>query len=189
VSRRAALDFVERSETWLTERLNQRGGNILLRPGNTIPLRGVDHVINHVSSRRGTVTVDPIDRLIRVPGEVPHVPRRLSDWLKAVARAELSAAVRKYAETMGVSFRRISIRDQRSRWGSCSASGDLSFSWRLILTPSYVLDYVAAHEVAHLRHMNHGPAFWRLVLSCCPDASRAKRWLKTHGHGVHRVVM
>jgi hypothetical protein len=89
---------------------------------------------------------------------------------------------------MGVAYRRIGIRDQKSRWGSCSAAGDLSFSWRLVLTPPYVLDYVAAHEVAHLRHMHHGPAFWRLVLTHCQEAARAKRWLKANGHAVHRIV-
>ena len=89
---------------------------------------------------------------------------------------------------MGVSFRRIIIRDQRSRWGSCSASGELSYSWRLILAPPYVLDYVAAHEVAHLRHLDHSKHFWRLVLTHCRDAGRAKNWLRTHGQEVHRVV-
>lgn len=129
-----------------------------------------------------------MSRLIHVPGELAHVPRRLLDWLKAAARAELAAASEKYANAMNARYRRIVIRDQRSRWGSCSATGVLSYSWRLILTPAYVLDYVAAHEVAHLNHMDHSPAFWRLVLSHCPDASRAKKWLKANGNGVHRIV-
>ncbi len=188
ISRTQALAFVNRSQTWLEARLKQRGSNILLRAGNSIPLRGEGHEIRHIASRRGTVTVDPVKNIIHVPGGVPHVSRRLSDWLKTLARGELSAASQKYTAAMGVNYRRITIRDQRSRWGSCSASGDLSFSWRLILTPPYVLDYVAAHEVAHLRHMNHGLSFWRLVLSHCPDASRAKNWLKTHGQDVHRIV-
>jgi predicted metal-dependent hydrolase len=188
ISRSQALAFVNRSQTWLEARLKQRGSNIALSPGNAIPLRGSDHEIRHFASRRGTVTVDPVGKIIHVPGELPHVPRRLTDWLKAVARAEMLAASKKYALLMGVSYRRITIRDQRSRWGSCSASGDLSYSWRLILTPPYVLDYVAAHEVAHLKQMNHGLAFWRLVLSHCPEASHAKKWLKAHGQDVHRVI-
>ena len=89
---------------------------------------------------------------------------------------------------MEVKFHRITVRDQSSRWGSCSSAGSLSYSWRLILTPSYVLDYVAAHEVAHLKHHDHGPRFWRLVLSHCREASRAKAWLKTNGQDVHRIV-
>ncbi|MBC8037083.1 MAG: M48 family metallopeptidase [Rhizobiales bacterium] len=187
VSRHRALDFVHLSTPWLATRLEQRGKNIALKPGNVIPLRGCDHEIRHVASPRGTVTVDPVAKLIHVPGKPPHVPRRLLDWLKATARAELAAASGKYAAAMGVNYRRIAVRDQRSRWGSCSATGDLSYSWRLVLTPSYVLDYVAAHEVAHLKHMDHGAAFWRLVLTHCPEASRAKKWLKANGNGVHRV--
>jgi predicted metal-dependent hydrolase len=188
VSRAQALDFVSRSSDWLAERLSRRGENIPLRPGSAIPLRGVPHDIRHINVRRGTVTVDALARNILVPGDLPHVARRLVDFLKAAARLDLAAASQRYATAMGVSFRRITIRDQRSRWGSCSARGELSYSWRLILTPSYVLDYVAAHEVAHLVHMNHGRKFWRLVLSHCPEAGKAKKWLKEHGHGVHRFV-
>ena len=188
VSRHRALDFVQGSAPWLANRLEQRGSNIMLLPGSIIPLRGEAHEVRHVASRRGIVNVDSALRLIHVPGELAHVPRRLLDWLKAAARTELAAASEKYAHAMNLAYRRISIRDQRSRWGSCSASGDLSYSWRLILTPSYVLDYVAAHEVAHLRYMDHGPAFWRLVLSHCPEASPAKKWLKANGHEAHRIV-
>ena len=189
VSRAAALDFARRSSDWLAARLAQRGAPIPLQPGRHVPLHGEDHEIRHIASLRGAVTFDPAARVIHVPGALPHVPRRLKDWLKTAAKAELVAASDKYARAMGVTFRRITLRDQRSRWGSCSASGELSYSWRLILTPPYVLDYVAAHEVAHLKHMNHGPAFWRLVLSHCRNASLAKKWLKAHGHGVHRITV
>jgi predicted metal-dependent hydrolase len=89
---------------------------------------------------------------------------------------------------MEVSFKRISIRDQKSRWGSCSASGDLSYNWRLIMAPGHILDYVAAHEVAHRQHMNHGPKFWRLVLKHCPHASTAKHWFKSNGAELHRFT-
>ena len=188
VSRSQALDFAQRSSGWLEQRLAQRGTAIALAPGSRIPLRGVDHEVRHIGSRRGVVTTDPLSAIIHVPGDLAHIQRRLRDWLKAMARAELSRAVHHYAGAMQVKHRRIAIRDQKSRWGSCSASGDLSFSWRLIFTPDYVLDYVAAHEVAHLRHMHHGPAFWRLVLSHCPSAAKARRWLREHGQSVHRIA-
>jgi predicted metal-dependent hydrolase len=134
------------------------------------------------------VTVDPVRCIIQVPGDEAHVKRRLLDFLKSAAREDLTRATERYAALMGVNYRRITIRDQRSRWGSCSASGDLSYSWRLILAPDYVLDYVAAHEVAHLRHLDHSPRFWRLVLTHCQGAARAKNWLRAHGQDVHRVV-
>lgn len=189
VSRAQALAFAEKSRTWIETRLAAHGGSVKLTPGSAIPLRGIDHEIRHVPTLRGTVTSDPVNAVIHVPGEASHVARRLADWLKRSAREELLAASRKYAGHMGVEFRRLTIRDQRSRWGSCSAAGDLSYSWRLILTPPHVLDYVAAHEVAHLKHMDHGPRFWRLVLTHCPAARDAKQWLKAHGQSVHRVAV
>ncbi len=188
VSRARALEFTERSRRWIEARVKSHGGNVELKPGARIPLRGVDHEIRHGEARRGLISVDAEQKLIHVPGELPHVPRRVLDWLKAQARAELTAASEHYAARMGVRYRRISVRDQRTRWGSCSAGGDLSYSWRLILVPPHVLDYVAAHEVAHLQHLDHSPRFWRLVLSHCPGASKAKSWLKSHGQSVHRVV-
>jgi predicted metal-dependent hydrolase len=188
VSRARALDFVERSGAWVANQLRGRGQLIHLLPGQRLALRGIDHEIRHVASRRGLVTTDPLQRLIHVPGEAPYLKRRLLAFLKAEARAELIRASSKYAGLMGVSFRKITLRDQKSRWGSCSPSGELSYSWRLILTPDFVLDYVAAHEVAHLRHLNHGPRFWRLVLSHCPQAAEARDWLRANGQQVHRVV-
>ena len=189
VSRLKALEFTARSRSWIEERVRHRGGLIQLAPGHVLPLRGVAHEIRHVDSRRGVVTADPVRCLIHAPGDPAHVQRRILDFLKAEAREDLTRASEHYAALMGVSFRRIVIRDQRSRWGSCSASGELSYSWRLILAPAYVLDYVAAHEVAHLRHLDHSPRFWRLVLTHCRDAGRAKNWLRTHGQEVHRVVV
>lgn len=189
VSRARALEFTERSRCWIEERVRARGGLIHLEPGHVVPFRGVGHEIRHVAGRRGVVSTDSLRSLINVPGDPAHVSRRLHDFLKSEARSELARASAKYASLMGVKFRRIIIRDQRSRWGSCSASGDLSYSWRLILAPDYVLDYVAAHEVAHLRHLDHSSRFWRLVLTHCPNAARAKNWLRTHGQDVHRVVV
>jgi predicted metal-dependent hydrolase len=189
VSRVKALEFTERSRQWIEERVRTRGGLIHLEPGALLPLRGTEHEICHVNTLRGTVSVDPSRRLINVPGDPQHLERRLHDFLKASARTDLTRASERYAALMGVRFRRITIRDQRSRWGSCSANGDLSYSWRLILAPPFVLDYVAAHEVAHLKHLDHSPRFWRLVLTHCRDAHKAKEWLKAQGHEVHRVVI
>jgi predicted metal-dependent hydrolase len=188
VSRVKALEFTARSRGWIEERVRSRGGLIHLEDGGIVPLRGIRHEIQHVDSRRGVVRADALRAVIEVPGDPAHVKRRVLDYLKSAARDDLTRASERYAAMMGVSYRRIIIRDQRSRWGSCSASGDLSFSWRLILAPDYVLDYVAAHEVAHLRHLNHSKHFWRLVLTHCETAARARNWLRTHGQEVHRVV-
>jgi len=188
VSTRTAKDFVFRSVPWLEERLERCGEIVALRAGAIIPIRGIDHEIRHHGARRGVAVHDTDNRLILVPGEEAHLPRRTLDFLKRLARAELGSAAERYAAAMGVTYRRIAIRDQRSRWGSCSAAGDLSFSWRLVLAPAQVLDYVVAHEMAHRRHMNHGPAFWRLVLQHCGHAAQAKAWIKSHGQSVHRIA-
>jgi predicted metal-dependent hydrolase len=121
-----------------------------------------------------------------ISGGAPHAPRRFTDWLKGEARRDLVNRVRVHAATLDCCPKRISIRDQATRWGSCSTTGTLSFSWRLIFAPPFVLDYVAAHEVAHLREMNHGPRFWRLVRDAIPDMQKARAWLKLNGAELHR---
>ncbi len=185
VSRAKAFDFVEKSIPWISRQLELRTPSTVLAHGSSIPLRGVPHEIHCTSQRRGIISFDPAACIINVPGDPKHVGRRLQDWLKAQAKAELTEASHRYAKAMDVKLGRITIRDQKSRWGSCSAAGDLSYSWRLILAPPHVLDYVAAHEVAHRLEMNHGPKFWRLVLKHCPHASEAKHWFKSHSAELH----
>ena len=123
---------------------------------------------------------------ICITGEAEFIQRRVTDWLKARAREDLNETALAYADTFDVRPARITMRDQTSRWGSCSTTRSLSFSWRLIMAPPHVLDYVAAHEVAHLRHMNHGARFWSLVESAIPNYESAKRWLEINGPGLHR---
>jgi hypothetical protein len=123
---------------------------------------------------------------LTISGRVEHAARRLKDWLADQAREDLDARVAWHASRLGVRVRRIGLRDQTTRWGSCSASGLLSFSWRLILAPPFVLDYVAAHEVVHLLEMNHGPRFWKLVAKAVPRLEEAKEWLRNEGSELHR---
>jgi hypothetical protein len=129
-------------------------------------------------------TQTPCARLC-VAGGREHATRRLLDWLKVEARKDLFYRVHYHASKIGIYPKRISVRDQSTRWGSCSSTGNLSFSWRLIFAPSFVLDYVAAHEVAHLKEMNHGPKFWRLVRETMPEMHKARIWLKKHGSELH----
>ncbi|HLN39968.1 MAG TPA: SprT family zinc-dependent metalloprotease, partial [Xanthobacteraceae bacterium] len=143
----------------------------------------------HRRGMRGTVWAEVAgdgERLLCVAGNAPHLDRRVGDYLRREAKRELETASLKYAAALGVAAKRITVRDQSSRWGSCSTTGMLSFSWRLILAPSHVLDYLAAHEVAHLLEMNHSPRFWRLVQRLCPEHDRAKTWLDAHGADLHR---
>ena len=178
-----ALRFVEQSSDWISRVLAKQPEPTKFVDGSSILYRGQLHVLRITGGPRGLVQV--IGDELNVPGKPEHAVRRLKDFLAAEAKRELVSASRRYADAMATRFTRVSIRDQKSRWGSCSAGGVLSYSWRLILAPDYVLDYVAAHEVAHLCEMNHGPQFWRLVLTHCPHARTAKQWLKTHGSKVH----
>jgi predicted metal-dependent hydrolase len=123
---------------------------------------------------------------ICVSGGEQHGPRRLADWLRGQAKTELTSRTHHHAANLGCQVKRISVRDQSTRWGSCSTTGTISFSWRLIFAPTFVLDYVAAHEAAHLREMNHGPRFWRLVRDTMPEMQKARNWLKQNGAELHR---
>ena len=181
-----ALRFVEQSAAWISRTLAKQPEPAKVVDGSSILYRGQSLVLRITGGPRGLVQVSGDE--IHVPGKAEHAPRRLKDFLVAEAKRELVSASRRYADAMETKFTRVSIRDQKSRWGSCSAGGVLSYSWRLILAPDFVLDYVAAHEVAHLREMNHGPKFWRLVLTHCPHARTAKQWLKAHGREVHQYL-
>ncbi len=185
--RKEAQAFAERSQAWIATQLARQPAARQFQHGAHIPLRGVDHAICCTGKLRGLVRHDAVANELHVPGDGQHVSRRLKDWLKAEAQRDLETSCAHYARAMGVSFARITVRDQKSRWGSCATSGALSFSWRLILAPAFVLDYVAAHEVAHLREMNHGPRFWRLVLTHCAKTREAKLWLKSQGRDLHHV--
>lgn len=183
-----AKEFAQRHGAWIAARLRRLPDTVPFAHGTLLPLRGVDHRIEHRKGTRGTVWVEThMDNpLLCVAGGAPHVPRRVRDYLKREARRDLEVASRAAAQALEVDIRRVSVRDQSSRWGSCSSTGVLSYSWRLILAPPFVLEYLAAHEVAHLIEMNHSQRFWRLVERICPEMWRAKVWLDAHGAGLHR---
>jgi predicted metal-dependent hydrolase len=186
---REAKEFAQKHGGWIAARLKRLPEAAPFAHGVEVPLRGEPHRIVHRRGERGTVWTETDgsgQRLLCVAGEPPHVDRRISDFLKREAQRDLDAASRNYAAQIGVSIKRICVRDQSSRWGSCSNTGVLSFSWRLILAPPFVLDYLAAHEVSHLVELNHSPRFWRLVKRLYPQLERAKVWLDANGTDLHR---
>jgi len=183
--------FLKSNLDWVRERLGRVPAPVPFADGVRIPVRGRLHRVDFTGVARGKAVVEIADadagmpRLL-VSGRAEHAPRRLRDWLVEQARFDLDASVARHARSMGVKARGLRLRDQTSRWGSCTVGGLLSFSWRLILAPRHVLDYVAAHEVAHLIEMNHGPRFWKLVARAMPRLEEAKRWLRLHGADLHR---
>src|SRR6266849_6117951 len=141
----------------------------------------------HRRARRYTLRIHPSDReaILTMPprgtiADAKDFAQRHGGWI-AARLGRLQKAAQAYAQAMGVRVKRLSIRDQSSRWGSCTSAGSLSFSWRLILAPPYVLDYLAGHEAAHLVEMSHSPRFWRVVGRVCGHVERAKTWLDTYG--------
>jgi predicted metal-dependent hydrolase len=183
--------FLRSHIDWVRERLGSVPEPVPFSDGAMIPLRGSMHRLRFIGSGDGGAVVRRPSAAgtggtLVVSGRCEQAARRLADWLLREARADLEAAVARHARELGVRVRRVCLRDQTTRWGSCSANGVLSFSWRLILAPAHVLDYVAAHEVAHLREMNHGPKFWRLVARLMPELDSAKRWLRLDGADLHR---
>jgi predicted metal-dependent hydrolase len=193
-SLKEARDFAERHGAWIGARLRRLPSSIAFEPGAIIPLRGIPHEIVHCFTRRGTVWIEAAqpdlfsgaELALCVAGDRAHVARRIRDFLKREAKRDLEAAVLHYTRELNLPKRSVGLRDTTSRWGSCSSAGSLNFSWRLILAPAYVLDYLAAHEVAHLVHMNHSVRFWKLTRKLCAETERAEAWLKTQGRELHR---
>lgn len=179
-----AVAFAERNSGWILKHLAKVPERIPFADGAVIPLLGENHVITHDPAARGGVIREP--GLLRVSGQPEHLPRRLGDFLKREARAEIGARARDKAARIERRIGRLSLRDTRSRWGSCNSDGDLNFSWRLILAPEVVLDYVVAHEVAHLVHLNHSQRFWKLAGQLSDDMSGAKIWLRRNSNELWR---
>lgn len=185
---RAATDFAERHSGWIFERMRKLPQNAPFAAGQIVPFRGVDHLIVQGAGLRGltrSVLKDGVWYL-EVFGEAGHIARRVSEFLRKAARQDLEAAVERYTNVLQIPARSVALKDTTTRWGSCSSRGALNFSWRLIMAPPHVLDYLAAHEVAHLKHMNHSDAFWTLTRQLCPGMDAAESWLKAHGAKLHR---
>jgi len=175
--------FLHRHSNWLAARLKRAAVPVSFAHGAMVPLRGIEHRIIGTGRLRGVVeeTVEDGMPVLLVPGDPAHQERRLTDWLKAEAAKDLTRQTAIHAERLGVTVKSIRMRSQSSRWGSCSSSGNLNYNWRLIIAPAFVLDYVAAHEVAHLVEMNHSAAFWATVKRTLPDMEKGRAWLKAHG--------
>ena len=173
------LRFLAAKRGWIAARLAALPQPVPFAEGVIVPVLGIPHRIR----REDAAAAPPVairNGEIRVGGDPAHVERRVRDHLVAMARSEFARRARPLAARIGRKVTRVNVRDTKSRWGSCSGQGNLSFSWRLIFAPEWVIDYVVAHEVAHLAEMNHGPRFWRLVESLSSESTAARIWLKRH---------
>ena len=185
-----AGSFLSRHIEWVRERLDSLPDPVPFRCGAAMPLRGEPHRIVFTGDQSTrfvlVVRIEGHRPEIRVPGPKASAPRCLRAWLFDEAKRDLDTRVGHHAGFLKLKAARIAVRDQTSRWGSCSTTRVLAFSWRLVLAPPHILDYVVAHEVAHLAEMNHGPKFWALVRRTLPEFEAAKRWLQIYGLDLHR---
>ena len=180
----AGLHFLTQKSEWLLETLQGAPSKKALKPGVVIPLMGDRVRLRHDATMRKAWCM--IDGALVISGPREEFGKRAIEAIKKIAKQEISKRATRYAKHVGRHINRIGVRDTRSRWGSCSSAGNLSFSWRLVFAPTEVFDYVIAHEVAHLRHMNHSDRFWNLVSIICPDYEIAKEWLRRHGRELYR---
>ena len=176
-----AIAFAQEKESWIRRNLASTVEISVLEIGGAVMFEGAETPL--VSGK--TRSVQFSDGQIHVPGSADKAATKVATYFKVLARQRLDLASRTYADTLGVGFGRISIRDTRSRWGSCTTDGNLMFSWRLIMAPPEILDYVAAHEVSHLVEMNHSAAYWDVVKSIFPEYKPARKWLRVHGQRLH----
>jgi predicted metal-dependent hydrolase len=189
VREREMADFLARHMGWLESKLAAYPERPVLRPGVKVPVRGMPHLIIAQSGRGVTRLVQgEAGPEIHVFGAREAAARRIADFLKKEARATIEPMAMRDAAQTGRKFRSIRFRDTSSRWGSCSHDGQLSFSWRIMMAPPKVIAYLVAHEVAHLTEMNHGPQFWALCRTLCPDTDTCRAWLKRNGGKLQAIA-
>lgn len=180
-----AMAFLHGQEGWLRATLEAMPDSAVTRVGIGAQVMVEGRPLT-VSIGAGRAIRVQEDRLL-IPGDPAQAGVRLAAWLKVLARDRLAQASGHYAGLLGRTYSRLTLRDTRSRWGSCSPEGALMYSWRLIMAPPSVLDYVAAHEAAHLVELNHSPAYWAVVSRIFPGWQTQRAWLHEHGQSLHRL--
>lgn len=188
---KAAAFAIDRAG-WIAMQLNKLPRTVHLTPGAIIPLRGAPHhlvmvpgrVAPHIIPARGE---EPA-RIVAGAPDAEAFSARLRRFLVAEAKTDLLARVTAHAKVLGVAWKTLTVKDTTSRWGSCTENGALSFSWRVVLAPPQILDYLAAHETAHLRELNHSRRYWAQVKRVFPDFETAEEWLRKHGAALHAIA-
>ena len=182
-----AAEFARDRLDWIASHFERLPQHVDLSEGAEIMLRGEPCRITGQGTGRTAYLEIGEPHILHVPGAPETLGQRAERYLRKAAKSDLSDAVQRYCEHLGVDARRVTIKDTRSRWGSCTSDGRLAFSWRLIMAPNEVLEYVAAHECAHLLEMNHSPKFWAHVERCRPAWKKERAWLRAHGRDLHAV--
>ena len=191
-SKKAVGEFLSRYQGWIEAKLAHlpppAGDEPMLKAGLKIPFLGIPRLIVHKAGRGTTILVDDeTGPQIWIYGDQKYLPRRLRDFFMKQAEATIAPLVAKYTGEVGRKAKSVRYKDTKSRWGSCTSDGALSFSWRIIMAPYNVIDYLVAHEVSHLIEMNHSADFWKLCEKLCPESKKCRAWLKRNGQSLHAI--
>jgi predicted metal-dependent hydrolase len=184
-TRKAGMALLMGHVDWVSDRLAALPEAVTFTDGAIVPICGIPHRIRHAPTARGGAFL--LDQELHVTGASEFLARRVRDFLRREALRRLSALTIAKAGLIGIVPKRVTVKDTTSRWGSCAPDKSLALSWRLLMAPAFVQDYVVAHEVAHLRHMNHGPKFWSLVDELTPHTKTAIPWLRAEGARLLRI--
>lgn len=184
---KAAAFAIDRAG-WVAAHLAKLPNMIALVPGAVIPLRGAPHKLVMVKGR-APARIEPGSpaQIIVAAPDADTFVSRMRRFLAAEAKKDLIKSVEVHAKTLKVAWKSITVKDTTSRWGSCNSDGALCFSWRVVLAPPHILDYLAAHETAHLRELNHSKRYWAHVARCMPDYDKAEAWLRKNGSALHAI--
>ena len=180
-SRKKAVSFVESHQDWVRDNLSKIPELKFFKNHDVISLFGREYTIEH-SPVRGSTRLDKKNKILYVSGGIEFLHRRVKDFIKKLALEEFTARSAAVADKIGKTVHNVCIKDTKSRWASCSTLNNINYSWRLALAPEFVIRYIVAHEVSHLKHQDHSPYFWALVEFLEDDASRGREWLTENGH-------
>ena len=182
-----AYKFVESQKQWIDQHLNALPAPIHIKDGTTIPILGTNrklHITKNPTSARTQIELTNHALIMHTHLESPE--KRLEKFLKTIGKESFTQLAQEKAKAINKTITSITLRDPKSRWGSCSEDGKIMLSWRLILAPHAAMDYVIAHEIAHLTHMNHSKAFWTLCRELSHDFLEGSHWMQEHGNSLLR---
>lgn len=182
-SAQKAIDFICVHEDWIKQTLENLPQSQFFVSGSTISLFGKEITIQHAPEKKWGARIE--DNILYVSGDSEFTHRRVKDFIKKEARNKFLKLSQKTAAKIGCCVNDVTIKDTKSRWGSCSSLNNINYNWRLALAPQYVINYIVAHEVSHLLHQDHSSDFWECVASLCPQHEKGQNWLKEHGRELY----
>lgn len=179
------IQFVGTSRPWIETQLSKKPPmNQSLFPNMTLSVGGIEYFVRHEEAKRRSIEIQENSIIVR--GHLEDFSGSLLCYFRKLADQKCTYWSRQLADKLGLVYKKITIKDVKGRWGSCSSQGNLNYNWRIILAPEAVVIYLCAHEVSHLKHMDHSPEFWSTVASVCPDHKALRSWLRKNGDELYR---